>query len=1204
MPAKAYKPSIGETPLTFQSLTRATGRTILTIVLTLAFTSVLAVTTAASPPAPELLRQLKESGQLDRFVQRMQDARSRGFFAPLAVDGSVRQPQSKAAAYDPNAVDTFRVLVILADFSDNPATGGLVYGTPSDFQQLLFSDNPYDGRYSMTEFYSENSYGKFVLQGDVAGWYRMPQTYAYYVNGNNGFGSYPQSAAGMAHDAILAADPDVDYSLYDNDGNGWIDGVFIVHAGPGAEQTGSDDQIWSHASSIPFTLTLDGTNLRSYTTEPEENTSSGLVTFGVFAHEYGHFLGLPDLYDTDYSSSGIGDWSLMSGGSWNNNGSHPAFFDAWCKSQLGWLDVTNINPSQVGVELPSSYYNPVAYRVWQNGMIGSQYFLVENRRAVANDAYIPGSGLLIMHIDESVGGNSNENHPKVAIEQADGLLELEAGTNSGDAGDVWSTATKTDFDDLSNPNTRAYSGAKTKTAVWNISASDSVMYANFDITYTRPRFYIWSGEFSDSAYGNNNGVAEEGEGITFTFLLQNLWQEATNVTGTLTSDNNDIVFDTPSADIGTVTGEGGNGDNFASPIVFTIPAGFAPCIDSFYLQLTSDNPYGGATFGFELHIGTPQILVVDDDNGASWEEAITSQLYRRRIPFDLYDKSVSGSPTGSQLGNYASVMWLTGDDRADILSAADVSAMQTFLDNGGNLFLTGQTIVHELDTDDQSFLNNYLHATFGSDLLYPLMFGVDGSPIGGGIKIRYNTTTNQTNPQVMYPAGGALGEFVIPSGEATAISYDGAYKVVLFSFGFEAISNQFSTYASQDTVFGRILDFFSVDTASINPSVDNIVLEGENSQNVVGHSPTFNWNISDTTANPVTLHEVSVGTGNLCYNNDDMWSPGQIAGGDTTVAYGGASLEDGKDYVFRVRVFNGVTWSSWSEFPFHMNATANPGFAIQPTGDELVATATPTLRMSNSIDPEGDPLTYSFEVYSDSALTNLQASVTGLAQGSPTTTWTVDVPLEEDAHYWWRGRTFDGYQYGEYIEPASFWVNAVNQPPNSFSLAAPSDKDTVLETYPVLSWHPSSDSDPSDVVAYRMQVSTDSLFGSYEEVEAYFDTSATMPIPAELNSQYFWRVQAYDLADGTTWSTETFTFFTEHTSCCIARGNLDHDSLGQIDIADLVTLVDFMFSGGSAPECFEEGDVDASGTEPIDIADLVYLVDYMFTSGPDPAPCL
>jgi hypothetical protein len=136
-----------------------------------------------------------------------------------------------------------------------------------------------------------------------------------------------------------------------------------------------------------------------------------------------------------------------------------------------------------------------------------------------------------------------------------------------------------------------------------------------------------------------------------------------------------------------------------------------------------------------------------------------------------------------------------------------------------------------------------------------------------------------------------------------------------------------------------------------------------------------------------------------------------------------------------------------------------------------------------------------------------------------------------------------------------------------------------------------------------MQISADSTFGSYDEVTVWYDTSALMPILAELDGAYFWRVRAIDLGDSATWSTETFKFYTEHVTCCIARGNVDHDPTGQIDIADLVYLVDFMFTGGPAPECFDEGDVDGNGVVPIDISDLVYLVDYMFTGGPPPPPC-
>ncbi|NOY88910.1 MAG: M6 family metalloprotease domain-containing protein, partial [FCB group bacterium] len=303
--------------------------------------------------SPKLLQKLRSSGDLQKFVTRIASAKARGAFSPLNSHFNLKSKFSKNLAASPQTVDTFKVIVILADFSDNPATSGKIYGQPADFQNLLFSFDSTDNIFSMTEFYFENSYGSFYIQGTVVGWIRLPQTYSYYVNGQNGFGSYPHNAQKMAEDAITLADPSVDYAQFDNDNNGWCDGVFIVHAGPGAEETGSDDMIWSHSWNTSYTLNLDGINISSYTTEPEEMQKWGLITMGVFAHEYGHFLGLPDLYDTDYSSAGIGDWSLMAGGSWNYNGSYPAFFDAWCKKELGFLNLSNFTSDQLDVEVPA-----------------------------------------------------------------------------------------------------------------------------------------------------------------------------------------------------------------------------------------------------------------------------------------------------------------------------------------------------------------------------------------------------------------------------------------------------------------------------------------------------------------------------------------------------------------------------------------------------------------------------------------------------------------------------------------------------------------------------------------------------------------------------------------------------------------------------------------------------------------------------------
>ncbi len=118
-------------------------------------------------------------------------------------------------------------------FTDNLSQVGATY-----FDSLLFGGG--DG--TLNDYYSAVSYGTLdIVTVDLPssiGWCTMPQTYAYYVDGNYGTGTYPNNARKLAEDAVLLADPLVDFSQYDNDGDGWVDTVFIVHAGQGAEFTG------------------------------------------------------------------------------------------------------------------------------------------------------------------------------------------------------------------------------------------------------------------------------------------------------------------------------------------------------------------------------------------------------------------------------------------------------------------------------------------------------------------------------------------------------------------------------------------------------------------------------------------------------------------------------------------------------------------------------------------------------------------------------------------------------------------------------------------------------------------------------------------------------------------------------------------------------------------------------------------------------
>jgi immune inhibitor A len=389
-------------------------------------------------------------------------------------------------------------IVIIVDFDDNTADTGTY--PASHYEDLLFSVGTYPTG-SMRDYYLENSYGNFETVGDVSGWHRMPEDYSYYVDGYYGFGSYPRNAQRLTEDAVYAADPYVDFSQFDNDGpdgvpdsgddDGYVDALFVVHAGPGAEVTGSPDDIWSHAWGTYNEPYVDGVYVGAYSSEPEDGD------IGVFCHELGHVLGLPDFYDYGYDSRGAGYWSVMAGGSWGGGGTTPVHFDAYSKIELGF--VTPIVPTSnlVNVMVPPVETNAVVYKLWTDGSPGSEYFVLENRQQMGFDVSVRGEGIVIYHVDESTYGNDNQRcgpghpHYQLAVEQADGECDLEYDNNSGDTGDPWPGSGGAEnpnyaFDDTSTPNTRDYDNNSTGVEVYDISMAGNNGYVSIIVTDDPP----------------------------------------------------------------------------------------------------------------------------------------------------------------------------------------------------------------------------------------------------------------------------------------------------------------------------------------------------------------------------------------------------------------------------------------------------------------------------------------------------------------------------------------------------------------------------------------------------------------------------------------------------------------------------------------------------------------------------------------------
>ncbi|MFH0777262.1 MAG: immune inhibitor A domain-containing protein, partial [Candidatus Eisenbacteria bacterium] len=223
---------------------------------------------------------LKAQGRWEWYLRVQADARDRGFDAPVErATESITRMAASATPFD------HHIPCILVDFSDNPAPGGKIASTPAMFDSLLFSTGKKNPTGSMTEYYSEISYGQMNVIGTVVGWFRMPNTYAYYVNNLMGMGSSPHNAARLAEAAIDSAAPYLDFSQFDNDDNGWVDGVMIVFPGPGYEETGDSSMIQSHRYRASDTRSYDGVSVADYTIQPEEtNHPGGLNAVGVFCH--------------------------------------------------------------------------------------------------------------------------------------------------------------------------------------------------------------------------------------------------------------------------------------------------------------------------------------------------------------------------------------------------------------------------------------------------------------------------------------------------------------------------------------------------------------------------------------------------------------------------------------------------------------------------------------------------------------------------------------------------------------------------------------------------------------------------------------------------------------------------------------------------------------------------------------------------------
>ena len=627
---------------------------------------------AWNPSAPsEDSRGLRPTPQwISRHVGAMRDQRDLG--------GAERMDRVEGQ---------WNLLLILIRYPDQG-----VSISPTLFSSMM-NDSGWHGTGSFNDYYHDMSYGRFSTLSTVSTWHVAAHEHDYY-----GYNQGWDPARQLVREAVLAADSLVDFSQFDNNGDGTVDGLLIVHSGHGAEE-GDQSNIWSHRWGLwDLALELDGVTVNDYTIQPElQNGSQSAI--GVYVHEFGHALNLPDLYDTDYSSSGVGSWCVMSGGSWGGGGSGgnahtPSCMSAWCRQALGWSTLTTTETELVDYGLPAVHLSDEVLRLDLDQP--GQYFLVENRRQAAWDRHQAAQGLYVWHVDETMGGNSQDDHYLVDLEQADGRRDLNQGAGS-DGGDIFPGTTNNRlFSSTTQPSSEPYGGGSSDVSISGIGDSADTLRATFFQRFSHQDLQ-WQAHVVAGDDGNDNWP-DPGESFSLSFQLVNSGMALDSLLLVLSSPEEGLACLVDSLWCAPVP----HNTPWTSPdFTLQVQANLAP--GSYPLELVSRDATGWEqNLALELQVGRLGTLVLLDGAGEAIGPWYGNALSGLGQPSELRHRE-AGSAAPQDLSAYPRVMWVTGAS-ASPLSSADIGALGTYLGQGGHVLLSGQHLLQGLTQNGRNLL--------------------------------------------------------------------------------------------------------------------------------------------------------------------------------------------------------------------------------------------------------------------------------------------------------------------------------------------------------------------------------------------------------------------------------------------------------------------------------------------------------------------
>jgi len=693
-------------------------------------------------------------------------------------------------------------ITLIIDFSDDVATIPV-----ANFDDYCNKEGyaGYGNNGSVRDYYYDVSEGNLTYTNFVPdAYFRAPNTKAYYCNPSVGYGQRAQELIAAALDDLDASG--FDFSQYDSNGDGVVDAVNCFYAGNTWNSWA--EGLWPHAGWLQWYA--DGVHTERY----QITNAGSALSLGTFCHENGHMLmGWPDLYDYDGDSQGVGAFCLMCGGCFGTNPNEPC---AYFKMDAGWADVTELwDPA---TDLPVSVDGNEMYR-FQRVDRPNEFYLVENRQATGRDAGLPDNGLAIWHIDTE-GNNSNQQqtpdlHYLVTLVQADGDWDLENNRNSGDSSDLYAAPYYTDCTPTSDPNTAWWDRTDSQASFFDISASGSLMTFDFMLV----------------AYGLDTDAPalaaeiDPGTSIIYPMTLHNYGTVSDQVTISIAQDELPAGV-APSDWPARYSIDGGEWKAFPSTV--TMSAGEVLPIEvrltdtigtttGMALSTLTAESYGDGSatqrVSFGTFVGLPSVLLVDDDDGASYESYMETALADTGYAVRTWDTSVLGRPSPEVLASHWTVLWTTADGDATGIATADEQNLMTYLDAGGNLFLTSMAYLSSRSTTNE-FITDYLHIdSWTPDCSCFVINGMPGDPVSADMSL--GLLAGPFPPSLsdaVVTASPAIPIFMGSGVERGLRVEEDGHKVVFTSFPFEAVKVANAYPSNQRTLIARVLSWFDETT--------------------------------------------------------------------------------------------------------------------------------------------------------------------------------------------------------------------------------------------------------------------------------------------------------------------------------------------------------------------------------------------------------